>query len=64
MLFRSSLSTPFTAFLPTGAANRPQLASPEKGKALYQGIMGDLLDFFSTYKTWKEHPSNEDMGRE
>jgi creatinine amidohydrolase len=57
-----SLSTPFTAFLATGAANRPQLASAEKGKVLYQGILGDLLEFFSTYKTWKEHPSNQDMG--
>lgn len=57
-----SLSTPFTAFLPTGAANRPHLASAAKGRALFRGITGDLLEFFATYKTWKEHPSDQDMG--
>jgi creatinine amidohydrolase len=57
-----SLSTPFTAFLPTGAANRPELASPEKGKALFAGILKDLLEFFAQFKTWKEHHSNQDMG--
>lgn len=56
------LSTPFTAFLPTGAANRPELASPEKGAALFGGIRDDLLAFFDEYETWKEHRSDEDMG--
>lgn len=57
-----SLSTPFTAFLPTGAANRPHLASAEKGGALFGGILDDLLNFFGEYRSWKEHRSNEDMG--
>lgn len=57
-----SLSTPFTAFIPTGAANRPDLGSAEKGKVLFNAFRNDLLDFFSTYKQWKEHTSIEDMG--
>ena len=57
-----SLSTPFTAFLPTCAANRPQLASPQKGEALFGGILEDLLGSFGDYRSWKEHRSNEDMG--
>lgn len=57
-----SLSTPFTAFIPTGAANRPELASAEKGQALFDAVLEDLLTFFHTYETWKEHPSNRDMG--
>jgi creatinine amidohydrolase len=61
-IYSISLSTPFTAFIPTGAANRPHLASADKGRVLFRSIRGDLLDFFSTYRTWKEHPSNQDMG--
>ena len=61
-LFTVRLSTPFTAFIPTGSANRPELASAAKGEVLFKGILGDLLEFFATYKSWKEHPSNEDMG--
>ena len=57
-----SLSTPFTAFIPTGAANRPELASAEKGKVLFEGVVEELIAFFSEFRTWKEHPSNEDMG--
>ena len=57
-----SLSTPFTAFIPTGAANRPELASAEKGQLLFDAILADVLTFFSTFETWREHPSNEDMG--
>ena len=59
---RIGLSTPFTAFIPTGAANRPELASPEKGKALFDAFLDDLLRFLADFKTWQEHPSNEDMG--
>ncbi len=57
-----SLSTPFTAFIPSGAANRPELASVEKGRALFDAFLEDLLTFFHTYQTWKEHPSTRDMG--
>ena len=57
-----ALSTPFTAFIPTGAANRPELATKTKGQVLFQGILEDLLTFFDTYKSWKEHPSTQDMG--
>lgn len=57
-----SLSTPFTAFIPTGAANRPELASAEKGEALFRGFLNDLLTFFAEFKSWKEHPSDQDMG--
>ena len=60
--FAVALSTPFTAFIPTGAANRPELASAEKGKALFEGFLGDLLRFLAEFKTWKDHPSTEDMG--
>jgi len=56
------LSTPFTAFIPTGAANRPELATPEKGKVLFKAMSGDVIKFMSEYKSWKEHPSLEDMG--
>ena len=56
-----SLSTPFTAFIPTGAANRPELASTEKGKVLFESFRNDLLKFVNEYKSWKEHPSIEDM---
>lgn len=59
---RISLSTPFTAFIPTGAANRPELASAEKGKALFESFLDDLLRFLEEFKSWQEHPSNEDMG--
>jgi len=58
--FAIDLSTPFTAFLPTGAANRPELASPEKGKALFEGFLDDLLKFLAEFKTWTEHPSDQD----
>lgn len=57
-----SLSTPFTAFIPTGAANHPELASAEKGRVLFNGFLGNVLDFFAEYRSWKEHRSNEDMG--
>ena len=56
------LSTPFTAFIPTGAANHPEKASAEKGRALFNGIQGDLLRFFGEFKSWEEHRSDEDMG--
>jgi len=59
---RVSLSTPLTAFIPTGAANRPELASAEKGKALFNAFLDDLLRFLAEFKTWQEHPSDEDMG--
>ena len=57
-----SLSTPFTAFLPTGAANRPEAATAEKGKVLFNAIHGDVMEFFRQFKSWKEHASLEDMG--
>ncbi len=57
------LSTPFTAFLPTGAANHPEKASAEKGAALFTGIRGDLLKFFGEFKDWREHRSDKDMGQ-
>ncbi len=56
------LSTPFTAFLPTGAANRPELASREKGRVLFDGFCRDVIKFFQEYKSWKKHTSIEDMG--
>ena len=56
------LSTPFTAFIPSGACARSELASPEKGKVLFEHMKSDVLEFFDTYESWKEHPSNEDMG--
>ena len=61
-IHRISLSTPFTAFIPTGAANRPELASREKGEVLFNEICAELLEFFRTLKEWKEHPSDEDIG--
>jgi creatinine amidohydrolase len=61
-IHRISLSTPFTAFIPTGAANRPELATTQKGEALYNGLFSDLVEFFDAMKSWKTHPSNEDMG--
>jgi creatinine amidohydrolase len=58
-----ALSTPFTAFIPTGAANRPELASAEKGRVLFEGVRRDVLRFLGEYASWKEHRSLEDMGR-
>ena len=57
------LSTPFTAFLPTGAANHPERASAEKGNVLFDGILGDLLKFFKEFKGWEQHRSDNDMGQ-
>jgi creatinine amidohydrolase len=58
-----ALSTPFTAFAPTGATNRPELASAAKGRVLFEGMCGDLREFFREFGSWQEHRSLEDMGK-
>ena len=61
--FAVALSTPFTAFIPTGAANRPELATAEKGQALFDAFVDDVLAFLDEFKTWTRHRSSDEMGR-